>query len=85
MVGEFFRKLITRAKEVAKALKAKFIAWTKKFIPTVPVTKFLIPCISSEICIAMKMSKRYRRTSDHSPIFSLFTFFSDSQTPVSGV
>ena len=85
MVGEFFRKLITRAKEVAKSLKAKFISLTKKFIPAVPVTKFLIPCISSEICIAMKISKRYRRTSDHSPIFSLFTFFSDSQTPVSGV
>ena len=77
MVGEFFRKLITRAKEVAKALKAKFIALIKKFIPAVPVTKFLIPCISSEICIAMKISKRYRRTSDHSPIFSLYTFFGD--------
>jgi hypothetical protein len=85
MIGEFFRKLITRAKEVAKALKAKFIALTNKLVPAVPVTKFLIPCISSEICIAMKMSKRYRRTSDHSPIFSLFTFFSNCQTPVSGV
>jgi hypothetical protein len=25
----------------------------------------------------MKMDKRYRLTSDHSPIFSLYTFFGD--------
>jgi hypothetical protein len=77
MITEFFKKLITRAKEVAKLLKSKFIALTKKLLPTVPVKKFLIPSISSQTGNAMKMGKRYRLTSDHSPIFSLYTFFSD--------
>jgi hypothetical protein len=77
MIREFFRKLVTRAKEVAKVLKAKFIALTNKLMPVVPVKKFLIPGISSETGNAMKMGKRYRLTSDHSPVFSLYTFFGD--------
>ena len=77
MIGEFFIKLLTRAKEVAKVLKAKFIALTKKLMPAIPVKKFLTPSISSQTRNAMKMGKRYRLTSDHSPIFSLYTFFSD--------
>ena len=79
MVGEFFIKLISRAKEMAKALKAKFIALTHKLMPAVFAQKFLTPSISSEMGNAMKMGKRYRLTSDHSPIFSLFTFFSNRQ------
>ena len=77
MIREFFQGLITRAKEVAKVLKAKFEALTNKLTPAVPVMKFLIPGIPSETSNAMKMGKRYRLTSDHSPIFSLYTFFSD--------
>ena len=77
MIGEFFIKLLTRAKEVAKALKAKFTAMTKKLTYIIPVKKFLIPGISPEMGNAMKIRKRYRRTNDHSPIFSLYTFFSD--------
>jgi len=77
MIGEFFIKLLSRAKEVAKVLKAKFIALTKKLMPAIPVKKFLTPSISSQTRNAMKMGKRYRLTSDHSPIFSLYTFFSD--------
>ncbi len=79
MIGDFFRKLISRAKMVAKALKAKVVALTHKFMLTVPVEKYLIPCMSSEICSAMNTGKRYRLTSDHSTVFSLFTFFPDNQ------
>ena len=79
MIREFFIKLISRAKEVAKVLKSKFVALTNKLVPAVAVKKFLIPSISSEMGNAMKMGKRYRLTSDHSPIFSLFTFFLDRQ------
>ena len=75
MVGEFFIKLLTRAKEVANALKAKFNALTNKLTPAVPVKKSLTPSISSETGNAMKMGKRYRLTSGHAPIFSLYTFF----------
>jgi hypothetical protein len=77
MVGEFFRKLLSRAKEVAKVLKSKFIALTNKLMPAIPVKKFLIPSISSQTGNAMKVGKRYRLTSGHAPIFSLYTFFSD--------
>ena len=77
MVGEFFKKLLSRAKEVAKVLKSKLIALTNKLMPAVPVKKFLIPSISSQTGNAMKMGKRYRLTSGHAPIFSLYTFFSD--------
>ena len=79
MVKEFFLKLISRAKMVAKALKAKIIALTHKFMLTVPVEKFLIPCIPSDTRDAMNKDKRFRLTKDHSPIFSLFTFFLDRQ------
>ena len=79
MIGEFFIKLVKRAKEVAKALRAKCIALAKKLLPAVPVKKFLVPVISPETGNAMNMGKRYRLTSDHSPIFSLYTFFRSSQ------
>jgi len=79
MVGEFFIKLISRAKEMAKALKAKFIALTQKLIPAVFAKKFLTPSISSENGNAMNAGKRYRLTSGHAPIFSLFTFFGNRQ------
>ena len=85
MVGEFFLKLIKRAKEMAKALKAKFLALTHKLMPAVLVMKFLTPSISSETGNALNVGKRYRLTSGHAPIFSLFTFFGNRQTPVSGV
>jgi len=77
MVGEFFIKLLSRAKEVAKVLKSKLIALTNKLMPVIPVKKILTPSISSQAGNAMKMGKRYRLTSGHAPIFSLYTFFSD--------
>jgi hypothetical protein len=77
MIGEFFRKLVTRAKEVAQVLKAQCNALVSKLLPTAPLKIFLVPVISTEMGNAMKMGKRYRLTSDHSPIFSLYTFFGD--------
>jgi hypothetical protein len=77
MIREFFSGLVSRAKEVATALKAKCIALADKLMPRAPAKKFLVPGISSETGNAMKMGKRYRLTSDHSPVFSLYTFFGD--------
>ena len=79
MIGEFFRHLLERAKKAAKALKAKVIALVHTFqLPVIaPIT--LLPGIPLNIMQAMHMSRRYRLTSDHSPIFSLYTFFADSQ------
>jgi hypothetical protein len=77
MIKEFFRKLVSRAQEVARVLKAQFDALANKLMPTVPVKIFLVPEISPAMGDAMKMGKRYRLTSDHSPVFSLYTFFGD--------
>jgi len=77
MIKEFFRKLVTRAKEVAQVLKAQFNALVSKLLPTAPVKIFLVPGIPPAMGNAMKMGKRYRQTSDHAPVFSLYTFFGD--------
>jgi len=77
MIKEFFRKLVTRAKEVAQVLKAQCSALVSKLLPTAPLRIFLVLGISPAMGNAMKMGKRYRLTSDHSPIFSLYTFFGD--------
>jgi hypothetical protein len=77
MIQEFFSGLVTRAKEVAAVLKAKFNALIHNLMPKTPARKFLVPGISAETGNAMKMGKRYRLTSDHSPVFSLYTFFGD--------
>jgi hypothetical protein len=38
-----------------------------------------VPGILLNIVHAMHMSRSYRLTSDHSPVFSLYTFFADRQ------
>lgn len=79
MIREFFINLVNRAKKAADAIRAKFSALTRKLLPSVPRMIFPVPVISPETGIAMTISRRYRLTSDHSPVFSLFTFFRDSQ------
>ena len=77
MIREFFCGLVKRAKEVATALRAQCSALVDRLMPEPPVMIFMVPGISPATGIAMKMSRRYRRTSDHSPVFSLYTFFGD--------
>jgi hypothetical protein len=79
MIGEFFKNLLDRAKKAAKALKAKVIAVVHKVLLPVPAKKSLMPGIPLKIVHAMHISRRYRLTSDHSPVFSLYTFFADRQ------
>jgi hypothetical protein len=74
MIGEFFRHLLERAKKAAKALKAKFIAGVHKLLLPVITQKVLLPAIPLNIVHAMHLSRRYRLTSDHSPVFSLYTY-----------
>ena len=79
MIGEFFINLLERAKKAAKALKAKVIAVVHKLLLPVITQKVFLPVIPLNIVHSMHLSRRYRLTSDHSPIFSLYTFFADSQ------
>ncbi len=78
MIGEFFTNLLDRAKKAAKALKAKVIAVVHTILLPVPAKISLVPGIPPEIMHAMHTSRRYRLTSDHSPVFSLYTFFAQS-------
>jgi len=75
MIKEFFINLLNRAKKAAHAIKAQFSALSHKLLPLIQLKKFPVPAISPETNKAMNMGKRYRLTSDHSPVFSLFTFF----------
>jgi hypothetical protein len=77
MIREFFINLVNRAKKAAHAIKAQISALCHRLLPSVPREKFPVPDISPETGVAMTMGKRYRLTSDHSPVFSLFTFFPD--------
>jgi hypothetical protein len=79
MIGEFFIHLLDRAKKAAKALKAKVIALVHKLQLPVPAKKSPVRGIPLKIVQAMHISRRYRLTSDHSPVFSLYTFFADRQ------
>ena len=79
MIGEFFINLLERAKKAAKALKAKVIALVHKLQIPIITKEALLPGIPLNIVHAMHISRLYRLTSDHSPIFSLYTFFPDRQ------
>ena len=74
MTREFFINLVNRAKKAAHAIKAQLSALAHKLLPSNPQDKFPVPSISPETGKAMDMGRRYRLTSDHSPVFSLFTF-----------
>ena len=73
MIKEFFRKLVTRAKEVAHVLKAQCSALVSKLLPTAPLRIFLVLGISPAMGNAMKMGKRYR--SDKRPLPYLFSLY----------
>jgi hypothetical protein len=75
MIKEFFINLVNRAKKAAHAIKSKFNAMSRNLLPSFPLKKFPVPAVSPETDRAMNVGKRYRLTSDHSLVFSLFTFF----------
>jgi len=79
MIGEFFIHLLDRAKKAAKALKANVIALVQKLRLPVTAKKSPVPGIPLNIVNAMHLSRCYRLTSDHSPVFSLYTFFPDQR------
>jgi hypothetical protein len=81
MIPELIAQLRTRAKEAKKAMKAKFMAVRYHIMKPLrsacrPAPVLIVPSGSGN---ALDVGKRYRRTSGHSPIFSLFTFFGDRQ------
>lgn len=79
MIHERIELLKTRAKETVAAVKKKLAAamlWITPATSTVPDSRVIIAASKGNI---LDMGKRYRKTSGHAPLFSLYTFFKDSQ------
>jgi len=81
MIREFIALLRMRAKKAAKAMKAKYSTIRYHFTTTpvsvcLPVPVLIVPTSAGN---ALNVGKRYRLTSGHSPVFSLYTFFGDRQ------
>ena len=80
MIREFIARLRTRSKENAKALIGKIGAAIRKYLPSHPASAGIHRLIvTTESGNALNAGKRYRLTSGHAPVFSLYTFFSNRQ------
>jgi hypothetical protein len=91
MIRKLCIQVRTRVKAVVqaiKSLKATYLSvsgsaygagmtcLTRYLMTTIPVRAFIAVChIASESGNVFHMGKRYRLTSGHAPIFSLFTYF----------
>ena len=77
MLREFIARLKIKATRIVRAIIAKLGAAIRTVTPQVSaVAGFVHLIVSTETEDAMHAGKRYRLTSGHAPIFSLFTFFS---------
>jgi len=87
MFREIAANLKMRLKKVVKAINAKINSITDYFsTPSVSArTQYSGYVIPTGTVNALNLGLRYRLTSGHAPIFSLFTFFGNRQTSVSGV
>ncbi len=81
MILKHFGQLKTLAKKTFGKIKAKVTAVFCGFVPeSISVVrgakKILVAAADGNV---LDMGKRYRLTSGHAPLFSLFTFFKNSQ------
>jgi hypothetical protein len=75
MISELIERLKTWAREAAAALKAKCTVAAHLFSHSaVPDNHVIIVASEGNV---LDTGKRYRNTSGHSPLFSLFTFFAN--------
>ena len=80
MIREFIARLRMRAKEIAEALMGKIGSAIRHYVPSFPsgagIHRLIVPTESGN---ALNAGKRYRLTSGHAPVFSLYTFFGNRQ------
>ena len=79
MIHERIEQLKTWAKETVAAVQQKLAAatlWITPATSAVPDARVIIAASEGNV---LDMGKRYRKTSGHAPLFSLFTFFKNSQ------
>ena len=76
MLREFIGRLKNKATRIVRAVIAKLGVAIRTVTPQVSaVAGFVHLIVSVKTEDAMHVGKRYRLTSGHAPIFSLFTFF----------
>jgi hypothetical protein len=76
MIRKFVKRLVLRAKEVARAIFAKIGAAIREVTPSVPAYAGIrLIVAAAQHKDALNFGKPYRLTSGHAPIFSLFTYF----------
>ena len=58
-------------------LKAKFESGIRSLTPAAEIVRLVRPVLVASKGNALDMGKRYRLTSGHAPLFSLYTFFTN--------
>ena len=80
MFRDTFARLGTGLNEIAKAIRAKIGIAISQCMPSLPdyagIKELVVVTGSTN---ALNVGKRYRLTSGHAPVFSIFTFFGDRQ------
>jgi hypothetical protein len=79
MIHERIERLKSWAKETVAAVKKKLAAATLWITPATSAEPDARVIIAASKGNVLDMGKRYRKTSGHAPLFSLFTFFKNSQ------
>jgi hypothetical protein len=74
MISELIQRLKKLVKEAAAALKAQCRAAAHLFNHSVVPDNNVIVASEGNV---LDTGKRYRKTSGHSPLFSLYTFFAN--------
>ena len=77
MISELIGQLRTRAKEAFAALKEKCAAVIRWIISAPSCASDAKSVLVAADGNVLDMGKRYRKTSGHAPLFSLFTFFTN--------
>ena len=80
MILTVVANLKTRGKEAVNVIKAKLVAvlhYILTFASSVHATAISMLIVSTNLKNTLDAEKRYKITSDHSPVFSLFSFFPD--------
>jgi hypothetical protein len=77
MIRELIERLKTWAKETAAAFKERLTAAAYMIKPTLSAVACARAIVVASDGNVLNAGKRYRLTSGHAPIFSLFTFFGD--------
>ncbi len=77
MIRELIARLKSRAKEIAAAAIAKIGAAFSRIQPSNLVRAVIALFIVASEGNVLETGKRYRLTSGHAPLFSLYTFFAN--------